>query len=111
MKLILTLFLVIGFSQPAYAQSWFERIFGPSEKTVERERVNKKHANHFSDNDKQLIADYFKEKKQKSPKKNKGKKKKLPPGLAKKETLPPGLAKQLEKNGTLPPGLAKRDLP
>ncbi len=44
-------------------------------------------------------------------KKNKGKKKGLPPGLAKKGSLPPGLQKQLDENGSLPPGLAKRDLP
>jgi len=44
-------------------------------------------------------------------KKDKGKKKGLPPGLAKKDQLPPGLARQLERKGTLPPGLAKRDLP
>ncbi|HEV8644258.1 MAG TPA: hypothetical protein VGR01_01660 [Burkholderiales bacterium] len=55
----------------------------------------------FSDEDRQLIADYYVGKK----------KKKLPPGLAKKDRLPPGLEKQLRKNGELPPGLSGRELP
>lgn len=46
-----------------------------------------------------------------SGKKNWGKHKGLPPGLAKRDELPPGLEKQLKVNGALPPGLAKRDLP
>jgi hypothetical protein len=57
----------------------------------------------FSDHDRRLIHDYYRNKKLK--------RRGLPPGLAKKETLPPGLRKQLRKNGTLPPGLAKRNLP
>ncbi|WP_020592930.1 hypothetical protein [Kiloniella laminariae] len=44
-------------------------------------------------------------------KKQKGKQKGLPPGLAKKGSLPPGLQKHLDENGSLPRGLAKRDLP
>jgi hypothetical protein len=72
----------------------------------------------FSETERQLISDYFRDenrledeadrgKKHKKDKKQKG----LPPGLAKKDQLPPGLQKQLQRNGTLPPGLAKRDLP
>ena len=72
----------------------------------------------FSETERQLITDYFRDeyrlededdrdKKHKKDKKKKG----LPPGLAKKDQLPPGLQKQLQRNGTLPPGLAKRDLP
>jgi hypothetical protein len=72
----------------------------------------------FSETERQLISDYFRDeyrlededdrgKKHKKDKKKKG----LPPGLAKKDQLPPGLQKQLQRNGTLPPGLAKRDLP
>jgi hypothetical protein len=57
----------------------------------------------FSDHDRQLIHDYYRNKRLKG--------RGLPPGLAKKETLPPGLRKQLRKNGKLPPGLAGRNLP
>ena len=44
-------------------------------------------------------------------KKQKNKRKELPPGIAKKGTLPPGIAKQLVRNGQLPPGLEYRNLP
>ena len=76
----------------------------------------------FSELERHVIEDYYrnkygkslKEGKRKAKGKGKGKKNKqkgLPPGLAKRDTLPPGLAKQLQKNGRLPPGLEKRDLP
>ena len=68
----------------------------------------------FTELEKQIIDKYFKKTNNEintSDRKNKKKKKGMPPGLAKKEKLPPGLVKQLERNGTLPPGLAKRDLP
>ncbi|MFT6559663.1 MAG: hypothetical protein ACJAYR_003549 [Sneathiella sp.] len=66
----------------------------------------------FSEIEKRIIDDYFKDHSESlKNEKKKGKKKGLPPGLAKKEQLPPGLQKQLERNGTLPPGLQKRSLP
>lgn len=72
----------------------------------------------FSQEEKQIIDNFFDALRSKETSKSKGKykssgksKKGLPPGLAKKQSLPPGLAKQLEKNGSLPPGLAKRSLP
>ena len=58
----------------------------------------------FSDNDRNLIRNYYK-------KKDKKKHKKMPPGLAKKNKLPPGLQKQLVRKGKLPPGLEGRYLP
>ena len=54
----------------------------------------------FSDNDRQLIRNYYNKKH-----------KKMPPGLAKKNKLPPGLQKQIVKNGKLPPGLEGRYVP
>ena len=73
----------------------------------------------FTESERQLISEYYRNHRQDNNyadkgkhKKKKGKKQKgLPPGLAKKQQLPPGLQKQLERNGTLPPGLAKRELP
>lgn len=50
----------------------------------------------FSDRDRELIRDYYR-----------GARKKTPPGLAKREQLPPGLAKRQ----SLPPGLQGRGLP
>ncbi len=67
----------------------------------------------FSDLEKQLTRDFFRNYggKGKYKGKNKGKSKQMPPGLAKRQTLPPGLAMQIQRNGVLPPGLAKRNLP
>jgi len=76
----------------------------------------------FTDEERQRIRDYYRDRRQNDdgmskPKKDKGKSKgkgksnTMPPGLAKKDELPPGLQEQLEKNGKLPPGLEKRDLP
>jgi hypothetical protein len=65
----------------------------------------------FTEIEKKLIHDYFQQHPGTDESGNKGKSKKMPPGLAKRGQLPPGLQMQLEKNGTLPPGLAKRDLP
>jgi len=56
----------------------------------------------FSDHDRRMIREYYG---------HKGKKKKMPPGLAKRDTLPPGLQKRLDSGHPLPPGLQGRDLP
>ena len=134
MRLLISLFIVISLAQPAYAQSWFKRMFGASsEQPSVQEQTRERYKPFFSDDDRRQVEDYFREKvrrgqqadsddgsdedargkkkKKKRKGKKKGKSKQLPPGLAKKDALPPGLAKQLEKNGTLPPGLAKRNLP
>ena len=56
----------------------------------------------FSDRDRDLINDYYH---------NKKKRKRMPRGLAKRDRLPPGLEKQVRERGQLPPGLRGRDLP
>ncbi len=56
----------------------------------------------FTDQDKQLIRDYYAAKPAA---------KKVPPGLAKRDELPPGLQKRIAKQGALPPGLEGRALP
>ena len=113
MRKAMTLFIILILAQPVYAESWFQRLFGRSSETPRQGEAWKQAPASFTKEDRQKIADYFKDKTQESEKmsKGKGKSKEMPPGLAKKESLPPGLQKQLEKNGTLPPGLAKRDLP
>jgi hypothetical protein len=58
----------------------------------------------FSDQDREMIRDYY-------GYKYKPKQKHMPPGLAKKENLPPGLQKQLVRRGQLPPGLQYRSFP
>lgn len=55
----------------------------------------------FSESERKLIHQYYRDTKQKM----------MPPGLAKKRKLPPGLQKQIKKNGKLPPGLEGRYLP
>jgi hypothetical protein len=69
----------------------------------------------FTEVEKRVIRDYYRQRHAGSAGHKNGKPKKskqgLPPGLAKKDRLPPGLQKQLQRNGRLPPGLAKRDLP
>lgn len=66
----------------------------------------------FSEIEKRVILDYYyRNYRQWSETRGKGKSDELPPGLAKRGSLPPGLARQLVRNGTLPPGLAKRSLP
>jgi len=94
--IISSLFICIIFSGCASFPNINSGIFG-----VETDDVQVQVA--FSNNDRRLIRDYYRDKKIK----HKG----LPPGLAKKEKLPPGLQKQLKKNGKLLSGLAKRYLP
>lgn len=70
----------------------------------------------FSETEKALITEYYKDKfgtpdKAEHDKKKHKKDKSLPPGLAKKDSLPPGLARHIAKNGKLPAGLEKRALP
>ncbi len=73
----------------------------------------------FTESEKALIREYFREGAAGTPEARGGKQGKkarkdnkgMPPGLAKKESLPPGLQKQLDKNGALPPGLQKKALP
>ena len=54
----------------------------------------------FSAHDREIIRDYYGEKRAS-----------LPPGLAKKSKLPPGLSRQVERTGHLPPGLEHKRLP
>jgi hypothetical protein len=54
----------------------------------------------FSARDREIIHDYYGEKRAS-----------LPPGLAKKSKLPPGLSRQVERSGHLPPGLERKRLP
>ncbi|MBK9166853.1 MAG: hypothetical protein IPM24_05240 [Bryobacterales bacterium] len=55
----------------------------------------------FSLSDREVIRDYYRNRRVG-----------LPPGLAKREgALPPGLKRHLERDGTLPPGLQKRVVP
>jgi hypothetical protein len=93
---IISLFLLISLNGCASFPQINSGIF-----EVESDNVQVKVA--FNDNDRQLIHDYYRNKKMKH--------KRLPPGLAKKGKLPRGLQKQLKRNGKLPPGLAKRSLP
>ena len=54
----------------------------------------------FSAQDREIMRDYYGEKRAS-----------LPPGLAKKGKLPPGLSRQVERSGHLPPGLERKRLP
>lgn len=63
----------------------------------------------FSDHERHLIHNHYRQIRQHKHKKNKHKG--MPPGLAKRKHLPPGLRKQLRRNGQLPPGLQGRGLP
>ncbi len=65
----------------------------------------------FSDHDRKLIDEFYRQRHQHKYKKSKGRGKGLPPGLAKREQLPPGLQKQIARRGTLPPGLQGKALP
>ena len=130
MRLIIFLVFTLCLAQPAFAESWLEKLFGSSQRssftTEERQQIKEyfiEKAMRMKDSKKEARKNVddpdfgVKEQKKKKGKKGKkegkthGKSKSMPPGLAKRDSLPPGLAKQLEKNGTLPPGLAKRSLP
>jgi len=54
----------------------------------------------FSARDREIIHDYYGQRRAS-----------LPPGLAKKSKLPPGLSRQVERTGHLPPGLERQRLP
>lgn len=63
----------------------------------------------FSEHERRLIHNHYRQIRKNKYKKNKHKK--MPPGLAKRDRLPPGLRKQLRRKGQLPPGLQGRGLP
>ncbi len=100
----------------AMSVSGFYPLYASADTDIATSVIDKAIEGGFTELEKQIIDNYFKQDEKKSvhketDTKKKDKKKGLPPGLAKKDKLPPGLSKQLERNGTLPPGLAKRELP